>query len=176
MTPLRLHSRPIHRSIALTAAVFLLAACGASLSGSKTTSSTPVPLTDVDSALAELDRAESEISLHVPGDRQHVEALQPGAAAPPTAQKRPAAADSALAPAAPPAEAEASPSAVQPAPPVFEASDPCFTACRELASMERAASHLCGLTGEQDPRCDGAKVRVRNATERVRAGCPSCSG
>jgi hypothetical protein len=175
MSPTRLHSRPIHRAIALAAAAFLLAACSASLSAQKTTS--PIPLTDVDSALAELDRAEGEIRLHVPGARQDVAATQPGAAAAQTAQERPSAApEPAPSPAPPPPESEAVRAAAPASPPSFEASNPCATACRALASMERAASHLCGLTGEEDPRCDGAKVRVRNATERVRAGCPSCAG
>ena len=174
MSPPRSHARPIHRAIALAAAAYLLAACGASLGGSTNkTATSPIPLTDVGSALAELDRAENEISLHVPGQRQDVGMAQPSARAAPETESPPAPAP---APAAPPSEAEPTPSAA-PAPPLaVETSDPCFTACRALASMERAASHLCGLTGEEDPRCDGAKVRVRNATERVRAGCPSCSG
>jgi hypothetical protein len=178
MTPPRSHARSIHRAIALTAAAFLLAACGASLSSSagKTTTA-PIPLTDVNSALAELDRAENEISLHVPGERQHVGADQPSERPAPGDMDSPAApASDPPAAAPPPVKSEVSPSAVGASPPAVETSDPCFTACRALASMERAASHLCGLTGEEDPRCDGAKVRVRNATERVRAGCPSCSG
>jgi hypothetical protein len=129
----------------------------------------------VGSALAELDRAENEISLHVPGQRQDVGMAQPSARAAPGEMESPPAPAPAPA-AAPPPEAEPTPSAAQAPPLAVETSDPCFTACRALASMERAASHLCGLTGEEDPRCDGAKLRVRNATERVRAGCPSCSG
>lgn len=179
MSPHRPHSRPIHRAIALAAAATLLAACSASLSPNQKTSSQPIPLTDVDSALAELDRAEGEIRLHVPGDRQDVGAAagRPAAAgqtAPTTPSPAPEPAPAAAPP--PPAESEATGAAAPATPPTFEASDPCFTACRALASMERAASHLCGLTGEEDPRCDGAKGRVRNATERVRAGCPSCAG
>lgn len=176
MSPPRSHARPIHRTIALAAAATLLAACGASLGGSNNnkTAPTPIPLTDVGSALAELDRAENEISLHVPGQRQDVGMAQPSARAAPGEMESPPAPAPAPAPAAPPSEAE--PGAAQAPPVALETSDPCFTACRALASMERAASHLCGLTGEEDPRCDGAKVRVRNATERVRAGCPSCSG
>lgn len=176
MTPPRSHARPIHRAIALAAAAYLLAACGASLgsSASKTMTS-PIPLTDVGSALAELDRAESELSLHVPGERQDVGMVQPSARYAPGGMDSPPAPAPAPA-AAPPSENETRPSAVGASPLAVETSDPCFTACRALASMERAASHLCGLTGEEDPRCDGARVRVRNATERVRAGCPSCSG
>lgn len=53
--------------------------------------------------------------------------------------------------------------------------DTCGTACSALSSMERAAVHLCGLAGEGDPRCEGARTRVRSATDRVRASCPACA-
>lgn len=53
--------------------------------------------------------------------------------------------------------------------------DPCDTACRALVSMERAAEHLCGLAGDSDPRCGGARTRVKGASERVAARCPRCS-
>jgi hypothetical protein len=56
------------------------------------------------------------------------------------------------------------------------ASDPCSTACSALASMERAASHLCNLTGDGDARCQSARTRTQSAAARVRASCPSCSG
>src|SRR5262249_54223316 len=57
-----------------------------------------------------------------------------------------------------------------------QAGDPCATACTALASMTRATTHLCGLTGEGDSRCEDARTRVRNATDRVRASCPACAG
>lgn len=53
--------------------------------------------------------------------------------------------------------------------------DPCSTACRALASMERATEHLCALAGDGDPRCENARSRVRGADERVRATCPACT-
>jgi hypothetical protein len=53
--------------------------------------------------------------------------------------------------------------------------DPCVTACSALSSMERAARHLCDLTGDGDERCDSARSRVSGATERVTASCPACS-
>lgn len=53
--------------------------------------------------------------------------------------------------------------------------DACGTACSALSSMERAAVHLCGLAGEGDPRCEGARTRVRSAADRVRASCPACA-
>jgi hypothetical protein len=52
----------------------------------------------------------------------------------------------------------------------------CDVACRALASMQRAAEHLCELSGEDDERCSGARTRVRSATERVREACPACAG
>ena len=52
--------------------------------------------------------------------------------------------------------------------------DPCVTACSALSSMERAARHLCELTGDGDERCDSARSRVSGATERVTASCPAC--
>src|SRR5262249_46308294 len=52
--------------------------------------------------------------------------------------------------------------------------DPCFTACRALASMERAATHLCELTGDGDTRCSNARTRVKTAPARVRSSCPVC--
>jgi hypothetical protein len=55
------------------------------------------------------------------------------------------------------------------------AADPCATACSALGSMERAAKHLCDLTGDSDARCDNARSRVSGATERVNASCPACA-
>lgn len=54
-------------------------------------------------------------------------------------------------------------------------SDPCSTACSALASMERAADHLCGLAGSADNRCTSARERVKNASARVHAACPACA-
>jgi hypothetical protein len=53
--------------------------------------------------------------------------------------------------------------------------DPCVTACSALSSMERAARHLCDLTGDGDARCGSARERVAGATERVTASCPACA-
>jgi hypothetical protein len=52
----------------------------------------------------------------------------------------------------------------------------CESACRALASMERAASHLCSLAEEPDDqrRCDDAKLRLTAARGRVRAACGAC--
>ena len=53
--------------------------------------------------------------------------------------------------------------------------DPCGSACAALASMSRAAEHLCGLAGDGDARCEDARTRVRSAEGRVRAACPACA-
>jgi len=49
----------------------------------------------------------------------------------------------------------------------------CAAACRALASMERAADHLCAL--ESGPECSHARERVEAARERVRSTCGGCS-
>jgi hypothetical protein len=56
------------------------------------------------------------------------------------------------------------------------AASDCESACRALASMERATSHLCSLAEEPDDqrRCDAAKVRLTAARGRVRAACGAC--
>lgn len=55
-------------------------------------------------------------------------------------------------------------------------SSPCETACRALASMNRAASHICYLAGEDSDSCSNARERLRSATERVRQSCSECAG
>jgi hypothetical protein len=53
----------------------------------------------------------------------------------------------------------------------------CAAACRALASMSRAAEHLCALVDSSDDqrRCDDAKRRVAGARDRVRQTCGVCS-
>lgn len=51
----------------------------------------------------------------------------------------------------------------------------CMTACAALASMSRAADHLCSLAGPADGRCQSARERVKGATARVTAACPKCA-
>lgn len=59
--------------------------------------------------------------------------------------------------------------------PVAQA-DPCLVACAALASMKRSADHLCGMTGEEDAACGGARERVQRAEQRVTRACPACAG
>jgi len=52
--------------------------------------------------------------------------------------------------------------------------DRCLSACQALASMQRSASRLCELTGEDDPRCGDVRDRVEQARQLVVDACPSC--
>ena len=98
--------------------------------------------------------------------------------------------------AAPPAAAAAAPEAPAPAPRDEDnsmaaevardirkeeqdiAAGNCPTACRALASMERAVSFLCASTSNPDDadRCSDAKRRLGAARRRVRATCGACPG
>ncbi|WP_437718732.1 hypothetical protein WMF45_21285 [Sorangium sp. So ce448] len=131
-----------------------------------------------DDALAELERAEDELDQAI-GTPAHdegravAEAAQPGA--PPAASPpSPSVPDSRAAPSPRATAAGGEPPAKK-----IEAeptsTPPCETACRALASMSRAAQHLCGLAGDADQRCDSARARVKSATDRVEARCPRCA-
>lgn len=156
------HPRP--RSVFLLAAALasaFAAGCGASPPPAK--DSGGADLTDTGSAMAELSRAESEISA----------LFGPAPEAAPSASAMPGQPS-------PPVEPQAQPTVITKgaetgagqAAQMSDQSDPCSVACRALASMERAANHLCGLSGEGDPTCTSARTRVKNATDRVSARCP----
>lgn len=49
----------------------------------------------------------------------------------------------------------------------------CTSACRALASMERAAKSLCDLGGADE--CSRARARVEAARDRVRSSCGTCT-
>ncbi|WP_438036819.1 hypothetical protein [Sorangium sp. So ce204] len=131
-------------------------------------------------ALAELERAEDELdqAIGAPAqrdeDRAVAEAAQPGAPPPAASPPRPSVPDSRAAPSPRATAAGGEPPAKK-----LEAeptsAPPCETACRALASMSRAAQHLCGLAGDADQRCDSARARVKSATDRVEARCPRCA-
>jgi hypothetical protein len=55
---------------------------------------------------------------------------------------------------------------------VGAATGDCAAACRALASMQRAADHLCSVDG--GPECARARQRVDTARERVQASCGQC--
>jgi len=52
----------------------------------------------------------------------------------------------------------------------------CAAACRALASMDRATTHLCALADDSDDqrRCEDARQRLTAARARVRASCGAC--
>lgn len=54
----------------------------------------------------------------------------------------------------------------------------CASACRALASLERATVLLCDLAEQPDDvqRCDDAKKKLRTARDRVKSTCSSCPG
>ncbi len=56
---------------------------------------------------------------------------------------------------------------------ISAATGDCATACRALASMERAAQHLCALDSGRE--CDRARERLAAARERVRSSCGGCN-
>ena len=47
----------------------------------------------------------------------------------------------------------------------------CATACKALESLARAAQHICDVSPGE---CDAAKTRLKSASVRVHAACPSC--
>ena len=52
----------------------------------------------------------------------------------------------------------------------------CGSACRALASMERATGHICNLASDESDRrrCDDAKAKVARARDRIRTSCGTC--
>jgi len=168
---------------AVTLAVLALAGCGGAATPEPASPATapgmtaevasaPPPSASPDDAAVDLDRAEAEL-LAALGQPQQRYAQAPGAS-PQAGAAQPAQ----PAPAPPPTSATpsvdgASPKSAQRA--ETSSASPCTTACRALASMERAAEHLCDLSGSDDTRCDSARARVKSATERVYAQCPSCA-
>lgn len=127
-------------------------------------------LGDVDSTLADMDRAEADLaqalgdppgaaSSTAPNGDTPAPGLGPAGAAPTT----PAAPAQPQLPMAPPkAEAKSN----------EDEAGSCNIAKRALGSLQRSAEHLCGLTGESDPRCDTARGRAQRAAARVGAACP----
>ena len=56
------------------------------------------------------------------------------------------------------------------------AASDCDAACRALASMDRATSHLCALADQDDDRrrCEDARGKLADARRRVRGACGTC--
>jgi hypothetical protein len=148
----------------------VLAGCGGGQREPETPMAAPAPMEPAGAAapadaamnpvdaLLQLDQAEAELQAALGGAAFAQPPAQPGMVPPATTPARPVAKEAA--PGAEAAQASAS---------------PCATACRALASMGRATEHLCGLAGESDQRCAGARARVKSATDRVQAQCPGCA-
>ncbi len=102
---------------------------------------------DLDSAQAELEHARVELNRALAGRTPRPSS----GGGPPAAASRGAAAD-----AAPPAKAAKK-----------SAESSCATACRAFASLERAATAVCRITGEKDGRCSHAHAVVSDAKQRV---------
>jgi hypothetical protein len=123
----------------------------------------------VDEALLALDRAEQRLSSMLGGAPAEAGSSGPPWAEPPQQPVGP------LGPGSEPRPAPAPPLGERPAPQgAYGAADRCATACQAFASMQRAAGRLCGLAGEDDPRCERAMARVARAAELVRNACPEC--
>ena len=152
----------------LLGAIFAAAGCGSSAGGAGAKAAdarAESPKEEEADPAAALDRAEREIAMLFGQETQITSA--------PTATAVPAeptyAGPPPVAPAQkPPTSAEALSGKTGGDAP---AGDPCAVACRALASMERAANHLCGLSGEEQDPCTSARERVKNANARVAARC-----
>lgn len=151
---------------AAVVAIVLLAGCGGALpeAGGKAAPGSDFSPGGVPEAQADLDHAEAQLNSAIGAPAYGAAPAQPSATSAPVEQR----ADSPPPPPAAPPESAPHPTA-EAAP-----RDPCATACSALASMERAADHLCVITGEGDDRCSSARGRVTRANDRVRAQCPAC--
>jgi hypothetical protein len=181
-------TRPSSRAAALLFAAAAIEGCGGDVAAPKSPG-IPDDLTTPESALQALARAEGLLDRSLgPAALAHADQPAKGGMA-----QQPAPPPPERSFAVPPAEPSAAPGERPSAPPTgaareaiheekvktrseapAQASDPCLVACSALASMERAADHLCGLAGPADARCTGARVRVQSATARVHAACPAC--
>lgn len=169
-----MNTRSLTAAATLALLSLVLTACGsASMSGSAYPQE-PLPAT-ADGTLEALDRAENDLRLAL-GQAPGGASLSDAPAAPKASPAAPPPPPEPSA-AAPPdvARQDERPSSVA-AGPTALSSDPCVNACRALASMERATTHLCSLAGDTDARCEGARTRVKSASTRVHAECPACSG
>jgi len=127
----------------------------------------------VDSAERAIDRALGVASQSTALAQSAGQTIAPLAPPPPPPEPPPPPAKGRPSPSREPASPKKA--TIEEAPRAAPAAETCGTACSALASMERAADHLCGITGATDDRCTGARTRVKNASARVHAACPACS-
>ncbi len=169
-------TRELRAAAPLALLALVLTACGGSALSGGAYPQEALPAT-ADGTMDTLDRAENDLRLALGG-------MPSGA---PGYAQAPGQLDAAKAASPPPSPAPSPSVQREPSPrderpssvasgPTALSSDPCANACRALASMERATSHLCALAGDADARCEGARTRVKNAGARVHAECPACSG
>jgi hypothetical protein len=171
-------------TVALLALASALAACGGAASEEpKAPYLSTEDLASPERAYAAVGRAEGELAVALgPGpadDAKEQGFAQPAPPPPPPPEPRPQPVVPAAPAAAPPAEkprAEERDAQQKGAGAPAASGSPCLTACAALASMERAADHLCTLAGAGDARCADARARVKGATARVRTTCPACGG
>lgn len=175
-------------------AIFAAAGCGgasavgAGMSDGKVTSSAmaqepPTPTNLVD-AEAQLAMAERNVFGAFGQDKREGQFAQPPGQPPGQTMAQGTAAAESVPPPPPNGTDRAAKDADQPtagaapASPQYDgaSSSPCETACRALASMNRAASHICSLAGEESDSCSNARERLKSATERVRQSCSECAG
>ncbi len=145
------------RCFALLPAAVLVAlqilGCGAAAGGMKAADQAP---NEPASPAAELDAAESQINALFTEN----EVVAVASAAPVSRASPPF-----------PSESPGAPATQSTAGGGEASADPCAVACRALASMERAANHICDLSGAADVSCEKARSRVKVATDRVAAHC-----
>lgn len=133
------------------------------------------PAGTTDAAVTAVDRAEAELARALEsGAWERPPPAPVGLDAPVDPSSRPPAPAKLAAPPPEPAPPAAAPPRDLAGAPLLARGGPCAVACAALASMERATSHLCGLTGASDARCQNAEARLKNATTRVHAVCPAC--
>jgi hypothetical protein len=157
--------RPLASIVVLaSSAVVALAACGGAAESAPPQNAPryeePEP-TSVEDAQRQIARARAELG-------------GPGAGAAPSDTATPSA-DSATTkrePAAPPPPPPTSKPAKATEEGPSRASDTCQSPCRAIASMRRAVTALCRMTGDEDARCTDAKKTLADSeTKLAPCGC-----
>jgi type IV secretory pathway VirB10-like protein len=187
------HPKPLRAAPACLLLAPIVAGCGGASPAPEAPAARVEDMSTVEGAAAAVDRAEHALDNLLPRQSNTL-AQQAGVASPSGYATPPPAASAAPAapPPPPPPPAEARPEILReaqhdagtakksaaPSTPASPATalDACSTACSALASMARAADHLCSLAGAGDARCTSARTRVTAASARVHASCPACGG
>ncbi|MDB4938133.1 MAG: hypothetical protein JWP87_5105 [Labilithrix sp.] len=151
--------------IALASVLAGVAACGGAAEGGMPASKSPGAAPPADSAPSTIEEAQQQIAAAraelagASASESSRFAPEPPAAAPPpppaSEPSRPSSTDSSAQrpSAAPKANADAA--------------DRCGSPCRALASMRRAVTALCRMTGDEDTRCVDAKRTLTDSKARI---------